>query len=525
MSDLLFAYPGEMLRRLACILVLALASWLGWRLAFAPAPQVAVPVEPAPEARASVVAEPEPLSAPALAEAAAPSDSAREPLAAPAPPEKKRRLTKGEATLWVEVRSAETGAPVLDVEVAISKAGVLSFSGEEVSALEGALRKFPHTGADGRARFRLPPGAYLLHVFWGGPGLGRGRQEVEVTELADKEERTLRIEIPTGDDLRVRGRALDERTEEPLAGAEVLLFEGNSWGSSWYVYQESGVITELAHTTTDAAGRFELAAPSWKHVMLRVRATGFATGYAAVEPREGVNAKEVEVRLGPSATLVARVEQAGQPVEGIRVSLSISQNWIRGTETERDGRCSFADVPAGVELEVHLAHPAPQPQKETEGEEEDSPFGWGKPPFPYQRLHHELAEPIRLAPGAREERVFQLGALCTLHGIVRDEGGRALPGLRLRLLRGQELEMESGQPAGPFSIRSILEKFPDVFTTDEHGAFVVPDLPSATWWLGPFDDESRYEADARRIAIPEGTTRLELELVVRDTRAPAAPPR
>ena len=490
-----------MVRRLACVLALALACWLGWRAALAPqtAQQAALPVEPAPEARSTVVAEPEPVSAPALAES---SDSAREPLAATAPPEKKRRLTPGEATLWVEVRSADTGAPVAGAQVAITRAGVLSDRGDIVPALEGELGKIPRTGADGLVRFHLRARAYLLHVSWG--AMLQARKEVEVAELADDEERTLRIEIPTGDEAaRFLGRVLDQRSSAPIAGAEVLLFQGESWGVPWPIYQDSRVVRELAQTTTDAEGRFAVLSSSSEHTMVRVRAPGFVSAYLPVVQRHSELAHEVELRVARSASLIGTVLKDGGPAPGIDVCLSTETGQlVRHARTQSDGRCRIEGVPAEVSLHVRL---------------DRSKEGFETPPALVNRNNQDSAEVLVLAPGEVRECRWTLGALCTLRGIAHDSSGRAAPDLWLHL-RHDDPAQPDEEPVF-FMVGS--EKYPDLTRTDAEGRFLIEELASGTWWLAPEPEWTRGRPSqdaivplAQRITIPEGATEVEVELEI-----------
>ncbi len=447
----------------------------------------------------------EPVGSPPLAAPVEPDQSEgpdaaqRSPAAEARLAQEGQRSKRGEATLWIEVVSADTGAALVGVHLGISSAGVLSYSGEGVSALEGAPGKFPDTDAQGRARFRLPPGAYTLHVSWG--ERGGGRKDIEVAELADGEERTQRIELPTANDLRFLGRVLDEGSGAPIAGADVLLFEGSSWGTSWPIYQPSEVIAELARTSTDAEGRFEVWSASWKRTMVRVRAPKLVPAFVPVQPGHSERELEIVLRLGGSAVLVATIEQAGKPAVGISVCLLMEgKGFVCSGQTDPDGRCRIEDVPAGVRLEVRLDRPAP-------GGEED--IQWR---FPFQRLHQDIPELLVLEPGETREQTWQLGVLCTLRGIARTPEGRPLPGLLLRLMRG-EADDE------PSFIRPFSQKFPDVVQTDEHGAFVIADLPSDIWWLCPEPTDGRnpnLEAApfTTRVAIPEGAREMDIDLEV-----------
>lgn len=413
------------------------------------------------------------------------------------------RVQDRDATLWVEVVSADTGAPLAGQCLVITRRGRRNWEGESVSAMEGGIDRFPETDEHGRARFRLPPRAYTLHVRWeeGAPA----RREVEVAELAPGEVRTLRVELPTEPDVPFHGRLVEEGSGAPLAGADVLLFEAGTWGKPWPIYQPSEVLAELARTTTDGEGRFEVVAPSWKSAMVRVSAAGHAPAFVPVEPGHACPEDEVVLPVGGSGVLIATVQQGGRPVPGIQVNLlQEGAGLIRHAPTDEDGRCRFGDVPAGIPLQVRLDRPSP---------EDDWNKEWFEPRFPWQRLWEEIPEPLLLASGETREETWQLGATCTVRGIVRDADGRPVPGLTLELIRMDERREE------PLFIGGWMTKSPDLVDCDAEGRFVLPDLPGGAWWIGPVAGHERnpnQEAApfAKRFIIPPQGTALDLELTV-----------
>jgi hypothetical protein len=257
------------------------------------------------------------------------------------------------AVLWVEVVSQDTGAALAEVDLAIALEGVRGHGGARVSALEGAVDRFPRTGADGLARFRLAPGAYTLQLSWGAGA--RGRRTVEVSALAPGEERRLQVKLPTAPDLAFRGCIVDEESGAPIPGAEVLLFEGDLWSLDWPIHRPARVVTELARTASDGGGCFELLGSSWKPELVRVRAAGFVPGFAPIVPGHSQAGDELVLELRRSASLELRIEEDGQPASGLSVSLLAESGLLRSGVSDEAGRCLVEDLPARVALRLRLA--------------------------------------------------------------------------------------------------------------------------------------------------------------------------
>lgn len=410
---------------------------------------------------------------------------------------------KEDATLWVEVVSAHTGEPLVEQRLALTRGKRSSFNGEYVGAMDGALGKFPATDDAGRARFRVPPGAYRVVARF--EERSRARREFPVATLAAGEVRTLRVELPTEYDVRFRCRLVDGLNGRPLAGAEVLLFDGNSWGTSWPIYLESKVQAELAWTVTDDEGRFEVIAPSWRHAMVRLRAPGYAPAFTSVVPGHAELGNEVVLRVGRSAELEVTVVQGGHVVPGIRVDLSEEDGgWIRSGTTEAAGHCRLSNVPAGVKLRARLYRPDPEDWPE--------PGPWGYPSFPSQRSYDPIPETLVFSPDEARRVTWELYSTCIVRGVARDQDGRPGRGLVLQLIR------DNGEREEPFRIP--MTQSPDLVDCDDEGGFVIEALPPGVWWLGPyggnFRDGSRQEAApfATPFTISSGRTDLDLELGV-----------
>jgi hypothetical protein len=148
---------------------------------------------------------------------------------------------------------------------------------------------------------------------------------------------------------------LDARGGEPLAGAEVLLFEGDLWSIDWPIYRPARVVTELARTESDGAGCFEVRGCSWKPELVRVRVAGFVPGFAPLVPGHERAGQELCFDLRPSASLEVVLEQDGAPAAGLSVSLLAESVALRSGVSDAGGRCLLEELPAGVPLRLWIA--------------------------------------------------------------------------------------------------------------------------------------------------------------------------
>lgn len=148
---------------------------------------------------------------------------------------------------------------------------------------------------------------------------------------------------------RFRGRVLDDRTGEPIAGARVLVYDGGAFGGTWS--NEGGVL--CGPFPSDADGRFETAALTLdRTVTIDVVAAGservrFPT---RLQRRTGER-PVVDVRLPPGGSVVGAVmDEAGAPVAGATVYV-VDATWGR---VRRDPRES--DLPETSRLAAVRAY-------------------------------------------------------------------------------------------------------------------------------------------------------------------------
>jgi hypothetical protein len=210
----------------------------------------------------------------------------------------------------------------------------------------------------------------------------------------------------------------------------------------------------------------------------------------------------------PGASLSAIVEQAGEPVSGIRVALhSSSGDDVRWADTGVDGRCRLDGVPAGVALSIRLERAEPP-------HESWHPHPKGVPVFcqasyPQDRLWQSIPGTLTLRPGEAREETYVLESLCSIEGSVRETDGRPASGITVGLLRDDD-----GLRQGPFSF--AWDGTADQLHADQQGRFRVEGLPSGVWWIGPIVEGWREGADP---LLPAG---LATHIVLREDAEPAA---
>jgi hypothetical protein len=305
-------------------------------------------------------------------------------------------------------------------------------------------------------------------------------------------------------------RVLVSGTDAPVADAEILLFDSEYGGKSWPLTQEVPIFEELGRVRTDADGFLDVWAPSWKDSAVRVTSPGLSRAYLVVEPGHDTPETAVVVHLDRGASLFATVEQDGEPVRDITIWLSSKPNDAIGFDavqwkrTGIDGSCRMEGLPANVPLFVRLERPSPPPP---------TPFvlGWS---YPEQRPWQTIPETLTLRPGEMREQSFILKRLCSMQGVVRETDGRPVAGITLGLIRGDDEWI--GERRMP-----CRDEFGEFLQTDAEGRFVVDDLPSDVWRIGPVVDGWREGDDLllpagplTRVNLVEGADPTRLEIVV-----------
>lgn len=133
---------------------------------------------------------------------------------------------------------------------------------------------------------------------------------------------------------RFRGRVLDDRTGEPIAGARVLVYDGGAFGGTWT--NERDVL--CGPHPSDAEGRFDTDALAFdRTVTIDVVAPGFERArFPTRLQRRAGERPVVEVRLRPGGAVVgAVVDRAGAPVVGATVYV-VDATWGRVRRDPRE---------------------------------------------------------------------------------------------------------------------------------------------------------------------------------------------
>ena len=208
-----------------------------------------------------------------------------------------------------------------------------------------SLQEIGRTGRDGRARVRIAADQQLL-----GFSDAEGRYALEAVPVAARgaarpvepaaAEPSLRVTLE--DRPPVEGQVFELPERVPLA---------NAWVSFWGM--------PPVFTRTDRLGRFQLPrVPGRRHLQ------AVKQGYCPAGAEVGALPLQIGIALEPAATLFGQVtDAAGEPVAGALVVATVdshtrSLHWggrARAT-TDREGRYSIGDLPAGEEAVVEASH-------------------------------------------------------------------------------------------------------------------------------------------------------------------------
>ncbi len=295
----------------------------------------------------------------------------------------------------------------------------------------------------GRARLEgLPAGAARVRVRTPEGGVGEaGPLLLEVGTT-----REVLVVLVAG--ARLGGLVRDEETDEPLAGARVIVAQpGRS----------------LGETVTDGAGRFGplLAGAPGAAVQLSVQAPEHADALLALTLSEGPEATEVEVRLRPAEPWTGRVEHPdGAAAAAVEVGYT------------PDGIVGRAPASTTTDAEGRFALPPPPP------------------PAPGRRIVLVARSGAALAALALrpdtprpDPLVLRLVRGASLSGRVLDDHGRALEGVLVRAQPAWSLARASGP--GSDLLHAINSGTGGGLTglTAGDGTFEIVGLPSGPWWV------------------------------------------
>ncbi len=249
-----------------------------------------------------------------------------------------------------------------------------------------------------------------------------GSVEVLIQALSPGEQRACTVELRTDGIACFHGRVIAAESAIPIANAIVELTQTRStyWDNPDGPRTPGLRLARIDGTHTDSSGLFEIRFPVRAELDVRIDAPGRSPCFVAVEPAHASAADALEIRLERSATLRARVtDAAGAPVGACLVRVwvecnklifptpnstllrpsAITDSWR--PDLDSDGRCVMPGLPAGVPLHVELRV-------------DEKPV-------------REDLEAVTLAPGEVRDVTWQVGAGCTLEGLVTDQFQSARP--------------------------------------------------------------------------------------------------
>jgi protocatechuate 3,4-dioxygenase beta subunit len=230
----------------------------------------------------------------------------------------------------VHGRVSDQGVPVTRGMLA-----AMRFDGDSVLGFE---MKAAPLDAQGRFEFAgLAPGDYQLNL--DGQG-GQIRMNLEVPDVPELE---LELELPHGG---IEGVVLDDATNEPVAGAEVLLnsTEKPAQGGGGLLGGLMGRENRSQRRSSDERGRFQferLRTAEYEIVVRSPREKELRGRYAPSAPRriqvdERRTERNVELRLAAALTLKGVVKDAaGLPVKDVSVVATPEGGAAAGAQRQR----------------------------------------------------------------------------------------------------------------------------------------------------------------------------------------------
>jgi hypothetical protein len=395
------------------------------------------------------------------------------------------------ATLLVVIcRAKETGAPLSGQNVQVSVLNPPNGVVPVGTGTHGRLNEKLTTGSDGRVEYELPAGVPTRLSSYPEKRGANATARREIEPLAAGEQREIVVELATQEDAHFFARVLSRETHTPIAGAEI-----------------QGGPRPLA---TDADGRFDLPYSSWSMQRLSVLALGYAETVVMAQPGHETPEKALVIELERSCTLVGLLQGAGDAATRGRLRMVVTTEGYRLTtqdpsdlgavqaeydhtwraEFDSTGRAEIAGLVPNAPLRVSI--------------------------FAGATRLVELADPIKIAPGATREVELKAADTCRLTGVVRDDGGAVVPEVTLWLLRAgnsPRLHLESYERDDRIGEAK----------TDAQGRFTFPKVSPGTWRLGPeakmYRDGAPIPADAVApiailVEIPAGEQEHTVELVV-----------
>lgn len=347
-----------------------------------------------------------------------------------------------------------------------------------VDAHQGGTDVFPRTDFMGRATLFLPADhAGRLSAWSEAPGFEP--LELRFQPLSAAQDRSVALTMRHGRDA---GLASELRYAKPVPGARIELRRG----------QET-----VAWASSDAAGKFQLAWPSWRDAHLRIEADGFST-MALLLSDEQLRRGLVEPR--PSASLDVHVTHGAGPVSGalVRLRTRLGDLWdglergeppaelagelfLSSARTDDQGHARFEDVPTWLRLGLEVAG-------EPVGHANSSSFSlWGNPERALE---------------------WQLGSPATVSGTLIDQDGEPIAGQTLWLVPAPAetwRDVFERDDRGHYLDCEALHLGPQITTSATDGGFLFNGVYAGRYALGPgpacwLPEEKRQTRNERDVA-------------------------
>jgi hypothetical protein len=390
-----------------------------------------------------------------------------------------------DALLEVVVVSVEDQRPVPGVSLVVVTAESSGWRGHDVEGNAGGPEEIVRTDESGKARFHLAPGGYRVHTasFDGDVE----RTSVEVPFLVAGSRESIVFHVRTRPDRTVFGLVVDGDTEVPIAGASVRMLDQRE------VFEAlSARIDVPVVGSTNPMGFFEVEAATWKETFARIEAPGYAFAVAGLRNLSLSSLEPSRILMHRGAVLLVNVEHEGVWRAGLTVRAEANGNQLlqhcddrmrfvgpfrmaRELQTDSYGSCRFDGLPSGVPLKVEVL--------------ERGAVVW-----------RALEDPV-LRPGAMTVVDVRIGTGCRIEGLALNQEREPAARMHLWLVPAKEAE---GDPAASTRVFKNHEKGGVVQTarTDGKGRFVLEDVASGSWWIGPRPPEKSLARPSPSAASP-----------------------
>lgn len=411
------------------------------------------------------------------------SNSSTAPSSAPA-------MSPDSALVKVLVIDKSTRKPMPDIQVMAheSKAQGPHAYAKDEGRSRGKLWDSLRSDSQGRAEVEVPSQTELEFQAYG-DRTKAGSARTTVAPMTAGASTDIVLELPTGDDLQLWLKVVEEATDAPMSGVKVSIENFSSADKS---------------AKTDAQGLVSFATSSWLNSSVHVTPADRCEMVLAAQAGHERVADAFVVRVPLAAKLrVHVVDGRGANVTGARVMLTMpGYNLAYPREDVSFSLISLADPHwEGLTDEAGLTTIAALPPRVPIQAGIGAPKKWTSP------------ENITLDPGTTRDVEWKLTDGCDLHGIVLDQDKRPVV--------AREIWLRKAQRKQPMYFNSYDKGETRSATTDSNGRFRFAGVSPGAWWVGPSqpqygekiaDDD--VAALAQVVEIADGQTDVDVTLQV-----------